>query len=182
MEARSIEVAVGDQVLLMANRRDVGFRATNGEIVTVARVDHSGRIELTDGRALPADYRHFAHGYAMTAHRSQGKSVDAVIVSADGMSKELFYVAASRGRSSITVVTSDKERLRQAVGRSAMRESATELARRTGTCHPRGLRRGIDAARELIRRAKQFITTIPNCLRNPVETRKERSHERGIGR
>jgi ATP-dependent exoDNAse (exonuclease V) alpha subunit len=36
--------------------------------------------------------------------------VDAVFISADGMQKELFYVAASRGRQSIQVVTSDKER------------------------------------------------------------------------
>ncbi len=31
----------------------------------------------------------------MTAHRSQGKTVDSVILSGDGMQKELFYVAAS---------------------------------------------------------------------------------------
>jgi len=31
-------------------------------------------------------------GYAVTAHSSQGKSVDSVIISADGMQKELFYV------------------------------------------------------------------------------------------
>jgi hypothetical protein len=182
MEARPMEVAAGDELLLMANRRGAGFHATNGETVTVARVDRSGRIELKDGRVLPADYRQFAHGYAVTAHRSQGKSVDSVIVSADGMSKELFYVAASRGRSGITVVTSDKERLRQTVGRSAARESATELARGTDPCRPRGLRRGIDAARELIRRAKQFIAAFPKSLGNQVETRKERGYERGIGR
>jgi hypothetical protein len=60
---------------------------------------------------LPANYRSFAHGYAVTAHRSQGKTVDSVILSGDGMQKELFYVAASRGRHSVTVITSDKERL-----------------------------------------------------------------------
>jgi ATP-dependent exoDNAse (exonuclease V) alpha subunit len=39
---------------------------------------------------LPANYRTFDHGYAVTAHRSQGQTVDAVIVSGDRMSKELF--------------------------------------------------------------------------------------------
>ena len=34
-ERRAIEVAAGDQLLLTANRREPGFRATNGEIVTV---------------------------------------------------------------------------------------------------------------------------------------------------
>jgi hypothetical protein len=36
-----------------------------------------------------------------------------LIISADGMQKELFYVAASRGRESVTVITSDKERLKE---------------------------------------------------------------------
>jgi hypothetical protein len=31
------------------------------------------------------NYKHFDHGYAVTAHRSQGKSVDAVVISGDAM-------------------------------------------------------------------------------------------------
>jgi len=54
-----------------------------------------------DGRTLPANYHQFDHGYAITAHRSQGKTVDGVILSADAMKQELFYVGASRGRSEI---------------------------------------------------------------------------------
>src|SRR5262249_33829567 len=42
MEQRSIEVASGDRLLLTANRRDAGFRATNGEIATVARIGCGG--------------------------------------------------------------------------------------------------------------------------------------------
>jgi ATP-dependent exoDNAse (exonuclease V) alpha subunit len=76
------------------------------------------RICLGDGRVVPRDYTHLAHGYAVTAHRSQGKSVDEVIVSADGMSRELFYVAASRGRERVTVVTSNAGVLRESVGRT----------------------------------------------------------------
>jgi len=51
-------------------------------------------------------------------------------VSGDRMSKELFYVAATRGRESLTVITSDKEQLREAIGISGERTSATELARK----------------------------------------------------
>jgi hypothetical protein len=46
------------------------------------------------------------------------------------MRKELFYVAASRGRESITVVTSDKELLQETVAHSDARQSASELLRR----------------------------------------------------
>jgi ATP-dependent exoDNAse (exonuclease V) alpha subunit len=129
-ERRPIEIAPNDKLLLMANRREPGFRATNGELVTVSRVGERGRIHLQDGRALPENYKQFTHGYAVTAHRSQGKSVDAVVISTDGMRKELFYVAASRGRESITVVTSDKDLLRESVARSVARQSASELSRK----------------------------------------------------
>jgi len=129
-ERRPIEISPNDKLLLTANRREPGFRATNGELVTVSRIDEQGRIHLQDGRALPENYKQFTHGYAVTAHRSQGKSVDAVVISADGMRKELFYVAASRGRESLTVVTSDRELLRESVAQSVARQSASELSRK----------------------------------------------------
>ncbi len=81
LEAKPIEVSPGDRLLLTANRRDAGLRVTNGELVTVSGIDALGRIQLEDGRTLPTNYRSFAHGYAVTAHRSQGKTVDSVILS-----------------------------------------------------------------------------------------------------
>jgi len=127
-ERQSIDVAPGDRLMLTANRRDAGFRATNGELVTVGGIER-GRIQLEDGRTLPVNYHQFDHGYAITAHRSQGKTVDGVILSGDAMKQELFYVGASRGRSEIAIVTSDRERLRESLGISSARPSATELAR-----------------------------------------------------
>ena len=165
-EARPIEISSGDRLLLTANRRDPGLRLTNGEIVTVRAVE-SEQILLEDGRVLPANYRSIAHGYAVTAHRSQGKSVDSVIISADGMQKELFYVAASRGRESITVITSDKARLKETVARSMARKSASELVR--------GSQRGLSMARELLRRAADFIA-------ERIVPKKERTRERGMSR
>lgn len=44
------------------------------------------------------------------------------------MRKELFYISASRGRDSIIVVTSDKERLRETIAHSDVRQSASDLA------------------------------------------------------
>jgi conjugative relaxase-like TrwC/TraI family protein len=129
-ERRTIEIAPNDKLLLMANRREPGFRATNGELVTVSRIDEQGHLHLQGGRTVPENYKQFTHGYAVTAHRSQGKSVDAVVISADGMRKELFYVAASRGRESITVVTSDKDLLGESVARSNARQFASELSRK----------------------------------------------------
>lgn len=180
-ERRAFEVAAGDWLLLTANRRQAEFRATNGEIVRVDHVDQDGRIALDDGRVVPRDYTHLAYGYAITAHRSQGKTVDAVIVSGDGMRKELFYVAVSRGRESVTVITSDVESLRETVASSTARRSATELARKALVRVERGVRRGIAAARELVRYARR-PTVAAQHAEAWHEPRVERVHDGGIGR
>lgn len=176
LEARTIEVSAGDRLLLTGNRRDRGLRATNGELVTVSAIGNAGQVHLDDGRTLSANYRSFTHGYAVTAHRSQGKTVDSVIISADGMQRELFYVAASRGRQAVTVITSDQERLRETVAQSAARTSASELARGNRAILRRGACRGLALAREMVRRAGEFVRQVVNTHR------KERSYEHGISR
>ncbi len=185
-ERRAIEVAAGDQLLLTANRRDPSFRATNGEIVTVSGVDAEGRIRLEDGRELPGDFKQFAHGYAVTAHRSQGKSVDSVIISGDGMQKELFYVAASRGRDSVQVITSDKELLRESVARSTARQSASELARKARPGLHQGSYRGEASARELAdHAARQEQPRAQTPVQQPHVTervRMERTYEYSFDR
>jgi ATP-dependent exoDNAse (exonuclease V) alpha subunit len=135
-EWEAIEVSAGDKLLLQANRRTRGFKATNGELVTVAGVSQDG-ITLEDGRRLPKEYRQFAHGYAVTAHRSQGKTVDYEIIAAERMSHDLFYVSATRAREGLTVVTSDSFTLRESIGVSGDRQSATELSQRSAVAKPR---------------------------------------------
>ena len=128
-EREEIEIAAGDKLLLQANYKDKSFRATNGELVTVAGID-GGKIRLEDGREMPSNYRQFAYGYAVTAHRSQGKTVAFEVILADRMDRELFYVSATRAREGLTVITSDCIALQESIGVSGDRQSATELARR----------------------------------------------------
>jgi len=168
-----IEVAPGDSLMLTANRRGPELRATNGELVKVKALD-CGAIHFEDGRTLPANYHEFSHGYAVTAHRSQGKTVDTVIISADAMKKELFYVAASRGRSEIAVVTSDCEQLRESVGVSTMRQSAIELARKQLSAHTLEIRHDVDLVPGLNRQAGQQIgeqhSSVPSHTPVPERT------------
>ena len=118
----------------------------------------------------------------MTAHRSQGKSVDSVIVSSDGMRKELFYVAASRGKERLLVVTGDKHRLRESVATSTARRSASELVRKCGDRLYQGMRRGLLLARKLaaIATQQEWIFDLRQNLRNNRKV--ERTHEQGITR
>jgi hypothetical protein len=128
-ESESIEVSAGDKLLLQANWKEKGFRATNGELVTVAVVT-PGAIKFEDGRTLPTAYKQFSHGYAVTAHRSQGKTVDAEVIVAERMKHDLFYVSATRARESLTVITSDSLTLQESITLSGDRQSATELSKR----------------------------------------------------
>jgi hypothetical protein len=127
-ERRKIKIAAGDKLLLQANT--TGKRFINGELVEV-RAIQGDSILLADGRVIPADYRTFTHGYAVTSHAAQGKTVDEVLLVASSRSlpainQEQFYVSISRGRERCQVFTDDSELLRSHVTRSSARLAAVE--------------------------------------------------------
>jgi hypothetical protein len=97
------------------------------------------------------------------------------------MSRELFYVAASRGRERVTVVTSDPGALRESVGRSGARQSATNLARKALMRMDRGIRRGFGVACEMIRLARLRPLTCANkSIGQNLPARD--GHDHGLGR
>lgn len=131
-ESKSLNVAPGDKLLLQANR---SRQFSNGELVEVKSV-RAGSIVLTDDRVIPSDYNTFTHGYAVTSHAAQGKTVDAVFVVASARSlpavhREQFYVSISRGRDQCHVFTDDKELLRAHVTDSSARVAAIEAVTKT---------------------------------------------------
>ncbi|MGH8890687.1 MAG: ATP-dependent DNA helicase, partial [Acidothermaceae bacterium] len=108
---------VGDTIVTRSNRRDLrtssGAWVRNGDLWTItARGDDGTLVARRLGRTgdrhasrsmvqLPADYvaAHVELGYATTAHRAQGITVDACFtILRPGMSRELGYVAMTRGR------------------------------------------------------------------------------------
>jgi len=104
------------------------FRGTNGELVSVRGVEN-GEFSLKMAGPCRALSRVRPRLCDHTAHRSQGKTVDGVILPADAMKQELFSVRASRERSEIAIVTGDRNQLRESLGISSARPSAMELAR-----------------------------------------------------
>jgi len=127
-EARELKVAAGDWLLLQANH---GKEFINGERVQVREIQN-GRIALTDGRVLPSTFNTFTHGYAVTSHSSQGKTVDEVLLVASSRSfaavnREQFYVSISRGRERCHVFTDDADLLARRVTDSHERKAAVEL-------------------------------------------------------
>jgi conjugative relaxase-like TrwC/TraI family protein len=127
-EARELKVAAGDWLLLQANH---GKDFINGERVQVREIQN-GRIALADGRSLPAGFNAFTHGYAVTSHSSQSKTVDEVLLVASSRSfgavnREQFYVSISRGRERVHVFTDDADLLARRVTDSHTRKAAVEL-------------------------------------------------------
>jgi len=74
----------------------------------------------------------FTHGYAVTSHASQSKTVDDVLLVASSRSfgavnREQFYVSISRGRNHVHVFTDDADLLARRVSDSHERKAAVEL-------------------------------------------------------
>ncbi|WP_413543299.1 MobF family relaxase [Citricoccus nitrophenolicus] len=106
------EAAAGAGDLVLARRNDRSLRdetgafIANGTRLTLTGINPDGsavaRNESTGGAVtLDPDYLASSTelGYATTAHRSQGVTVDSAhAVAKAGLSRELFYVAMTRGR------------------------------------------------------------------------------------
>ena len=129
-----IFLAVGDQIRITKNGQtnDQKHRLNNGAVYRVASFDQRGNVVLDNGWTVSKDFGHFTHGYVMTSHASQGKTVDHVLIgesaqSLPAASREQFYVSASRGRERVTIYTDDKSRLLEAVQKGDDRQTATEL-------------------------------------------------------
>jgi ATP-dependent exoDNAse (exonuclease V) alpha subunit len=159
-EQRELAIAPGERLMLQAN--DARHALINGQLVEVRSIDRD-RITLADGRILPADYRRFTHGYAVTSHAAQGKTVDDVFLVASSRSlpainRQQFYVSISRGRQRCRIFTDDRELLRDRLQKSAQRTAALELSPLA-----EALRAGGFKVRAPARRAPA-ITNLPRIL------------------
>jgi conjugative relaxase-like TrwC/TraI family protein len=129
-EKRQLKVAAGDKLLLQANAVAGRKHFVNGELVEVKAIQGDS-VLLADGRVIPANYRTFTHGYAVTSHAAQGKTVDEVLVVASSrslpaISQEQFYVSISRGRERCRIFTDDSDLLCSHTTRSSARLAAIE--------------------------------------------------------
>ncbi len=177
----------GDRLQLKANSVAAdGTKLANGELVTVSRIKAGGEIVLADGRTLPAGYRQFVRGYAVTSYGSQGKTVDHVLFADSAIraatNAQQWYVSISRGRKSVRIFTPDRVALRTNVARSGDRPLALDLA---ATSAPRGnckhvlgpVKRGRDLARRLCRATMRAWTAtfLKPDMKNHHETTSRKS-------
>ena len=78
MSRRHAEIVPGAEGYTVRDTSANGIYV-NGERVQVREIQN-GRVALVDGRTLPAGFNTFTHGYAVTSHSSQSRTVDEVIL------------------------------------------------------------------------------------------------------
>jgi hypothetical protein len=176
-ERRELKMAAGDKLLLQSNWQK---KFVNGELVEVKAVQGDS-VLLADGRVIPAEYRTFTHGYAVTSHAAQGKTVDEVLLVASSRSlpainQEQFYVSISRGRERCQIFTDDAEMLRSHVTHSSARLAAVEAMPRRDFLQTI-LQRGNRFLKRFRQRFAQSISTErSNNEIKPTEHQRESYH------
>jgi len=138
-----VPLAVGDRLRITKNGKSKNQKKLdNGTITRIVAFTHDGGLELDNGATVPARFGHLAHGYVVTSHSSQGKTVDRVLIAQSSESfpasrREQFYVSVSRAKESATVYTDDKVSLRRAIEKSDPNIFRNGTAPRTRTARSR---------------------------------------------
>jgi ATP-dependent exoDNAse (exonuclease V) alpha subunit len=175
-EKRAIKLAAGDLILIQQNLK--AARLINGDVLRVMDIAADGTVTASakagGTRAIPPSFCAFTHGYAVTSHKSQGRTADHVVICAKRLDAKATYVAFSRGRQSAACFTPCKEALISGLPlRASSRPAALDYFRRAPTSritktqrHTRALtwlrllthaaKRAARAARRLIRHTRHL--------------------------
>lgn len=126
-ERRSMQVSIGDDLVTHAAMKTKYGKVQNGEAFTVKGFTSSGALITTKDKVI--ETKNLSHRYCLTSHASQSCTVDSVIFGVDKASewitKQLCYVASTRGRLNISIYAENKNLL--LVEKDASRKSAVEL-------------------------------------------------------
>lgn len=130
----TLRVAVGDRLRVTARgtTKDKQHKLDNGSLFTVKGFTSSGDLIVDHGWVISRDFGHLAHGYVVTSHSSQGRTVNTVLIgesqeSLPAADRRQFYVSVSRGTDRTLVFTDNKKELLQAVSRPGETLSATAV-------------------------------------------------------
>ena len=135
-ETREMQLSAGDQIMYRENDKNRGI--INGMQARVVAVDKETgsviaetrtgeQVSINPNRAEVMDY-----SYARTVHSSQGATVDRAIVVGESSSvatAEAAYVACSREKTGLQIITDDSEKLSKSWGKFAERQSAMDATR-----------------------------------------------------
>jgi conjugative relaxase-like TrwC/TraI family protein len=167
-----LELRDGDQVMFRKNDKSRDIDLRNGDDAVIEIRDGKAFALLNNGTSVPLRASEVMdYGYCRTVHASQGATVDRAIVIAEGSKAgaNLGYVALSREKHHLEIITDDKNKLAESWGKYIVQESAREAAIR-GTAQAARQQALAAVASQIARaRAKE------KSRRETVEKEKERN-------
>ncbi|MHB1529949.1 MAG: MobF family relaxase [Acidiferrobacteraceae bacterium] len=134
-QPREMHLAEGDQIIFRENHGRGEDKIVNGQTAKIestgpdtitARLDNGREIQLDPAKNHSLDY-----GWCRTVHSAQGATVDRVIVAGEASrvaTAASAYVACSRERSDLLIVTDSPEKLQTAWEKWATKEHALDAA------------------------------------------------------
>jgi len=116
------ELAAGDKIIWTKNIKSLGLsNGIKGEVINVDLKSANALVEFENGKQLQIEadelkHQHWNHNFVTTAHASQGMTAERVLFHAESYRKNLtsqksFYVALSRAKKEVIVVTDNKTEL-----------------------------------------------------------------------
>ncbi|MFC5410831.1 MobF family relaxase [Larkinella bovis] len=167
-----IALSIGDRIRITRNGYDANKkRLTNGQMLDVVAVDRNGALRLHNKASkatysVPANFGHIAHGYCLTSHAAQGKTVDEVFIAQPASTfvatnLNQFYVSVSRARDGVHIYTDDKASLLAHASELGDRLSALELVKRKKPSRK--------AVEQVIRTSKPVAVNVKRAC-EPVQT------------
>jgi hypothetical protein len=122
----TMQVSLRDRIRVTGGFREGINVFKNNEIVQVREVTDT-ELVLHDGRRMGRNGARIDQGICITSHASQCRTVEQVVVLADGADAKGWYVSLSRARAAMHVYTRNKAALRQSVMQPGERKSVWEL-------------------------------------------------------
>ena len=129
-EKQELEVACADKLKWTRNDRKHDIR--NGEECSLIAAEGDVlRLQKSDGKIIErraSEPMHIDHNYVHTVFSSQGKTCDRVLISVDQtFGQEAMYVALSRARFEVKIITPNKEEMLTTISQSRAKLSALEV-------------------------------------------------------
>ena len=110
LKSNNMQIGIGDKLVLNKTNRKIGY--AKNDLATVAGFTDDGKMLLkTENREFIFDLKQdtaLGYGYAITAYKSQGDTVDRTFVVVDSKfyNRNIFYVAISRSRLATQIYSS----------------------------------------------------------------------------